>query len=255
MKKMTSLNIAKLIIIFALAAASTGCLKVKQTLTINKSGGGSIKLKYAISEKSITKINNMRKLHSQMQKFAGKAKADNEETRYAYMFLMPNKNELQKELKSYAPLGIKLEELKVKTSNAWRHVDITVNFNNLRNLTKLTIFKYIGFSLFKNKTGQYIFYQAAEPSGNFSIPDISNEKVLRQFSPILRGFKVIFILKTPGNIVKTNADQHSDYSSMWVFDFDKDPKSILKLQKTKLFTFFNSSGLDLPEIRANILVK
>ena len=255
MPKLNNTKIIKIILICTLAITSTGCLKVKQTLTINKSGGGSIKLKYAISEKAINRISTMRKLQNQMQKFSGNVSTSNEETRYAYMFLMPSKKELQKELESYASLGIKLKELKVKTSNAWRHVDMTLTFDNIKKLTKLTVFKYVGFSLFKNKTGHYVFYQASEPNGNLPIPDVSNEKVLRRLTPILKGFKVIFILETPGTIIKTNADKQLDYSSMWVFDFDKDPKSILKLQKTKFITIFNSSGLDLPEIRANILDK
>ena len=245
------MKIVKLIIICALTIASTGCLKVKQTLTINKSGGGKIELKYAISERSINQLNSMQKLKNQMQKFAGKPIADNEETRYAYMFLMPREKELRKELESYKTQGIKIKELKVETRNAWRHVDMTLTYDSIKKLSTLDIFKYVGFSLVKNKAGDYVFYQASEPSANSDMPDVSNEKTLRRLSPILSGFKVVFILKTPGTVIKTNADRKSNYSSMWVFDFDKDPKSILKLQKSKFITIFSSSGLDLPVINAN----
>ncbi len=245
------MRIIKLIIICTLAIASTGCLKVKQTLTINKSGGGKIELKYAISERSINQLNSMKKLKDQMQKFAGKPIADNEESRFAYMFLIPNEKEIRKELEGYESQGVKIKELKVETRNAWRHVDMTVTFDDLKKLSQLDVFKHIGFSLVKNKAGDYVFYQASEPSANSNMPDVSNENTLRKLSPILSGFKVIFILKTPGIVIKTNADRKSSYSSMWSFDFDKDPKSILKLQKTKFVTIFSSSGLDLPEIKTN----
>ncbi len=234
-----------------LAIATTGCLKVQETLTINKTGGGKIKIKYAISERAINQLNSMRKLQEQMQKFSGKPITSNEESRYAYMFLMPCEKELRKELESYEPFGVKIKELKVETRNAWRHVDMVVTFNDLKKLSKLEIFKYVGFSLVRNKAGDYVFYKATEPNPNSNMPDISNERTLRKLSPILSGFQVIFTLKTPGIILKTNADRKSNNSSMWSFDFDKDPKSILKLQKTKFVTIFSSSRLDLPEIRVN----
>lgn len=247
------MRIIKLIIICILAIAITGCLKVKQTLTINKYGGGNIKIKYAVSERAINQLNAMNKLQQQMQKFSGKEITNTEEAKYAYMFLMPREKELRKELESYEQLGIKIKELKVETRNAWRHVDISITFNDLKNLSKLPIYKYVGFSLIKNKAGDYVFYQASEPNGKLNMPDVSNENILRKLTPILSGFKVIFILKTPGTVIKTNADRKSTYSSMWSFDFDKNPKSIIKLQKSKFVTIFSSSGLDLPEIRVNTI--
>ncbi len=126
-----------------------------------------------------------------------------------------------------------------------------VTFNDLKKISQLEIFKYAGFSLVRNKAGDYVFYKATEPTPNSNMPDISNESTLRKLSPILSGFQVIFMLKTPGTILKTNADRKSNNASIWSFDFDKDPKSILKLQKTKFVTIFSSSGLDLPEIRVN----
>ena len=62
------MKIVKLITICALAIATTGCLKVKQTLTINKFGSGNIKLKYSISERAINQLNSMRKVQQQLQK-------------------------------------------------------------------------------------------------------------------------------------------------------------------------------------------
>jgi uncharacterized lipoprotein YehR (DUF1307 family) len=245
------MKIIKLFLICTLAISITGCLKIKNTLTIKKSGNGNIEIKYAISERAINQLNSMRKLQEQMQRFSGKEIQQNEEARYAYMFLMPREKELRKELESYEHLGVKIKELKVETRNAWRHVDMNITFTDLEKLSQIPVFKYVGFSLIKNKTGDYVFYQASEPSKNSPMPDVSNEKVLRKLSPILSGFKVIFTLKTPGIVLKTNADRKSNYSSMWIFDFDKDPKSILKLQKSKFITIFSSTGLDLPEIRVN----
>ena len=245
------MKIGKLIIICTLAIATTGCLKVKQTLTINKSGGGNIKLKYAISERAINQLNSMQKLQNQLQKFSGKPISDTEEARYAYMFLMPHAKTWRKELDSYAKFGITVQELKVETRNAWRHVDMKVNFSDLEKLAKTPVFKYIGFELVKNKKGDYVFYRVSEPSKNLKQPDLSNEKVLNNLAPILSGFQVIFILKTPGMVLKTNADRKSTFSSVWSFDFDKDPKTILKLQKSKFITVFSSSGLDLPLINSH----
>ena len=128
---------------------------------------------------------------------------------------------------------------------------IKLTFDDLAQLPKTEAFNYVGFSLVRNQEGHYVFYQASEPGPGFNPPDLTNELVTRQLTPILAGFKVVITLKTPGAILKTNADRRATFSSMWAFDFDRDPAALIKLQKHKLVTIFNSTGLDLPEIRVN----
>lgn len=234
-----------------MAMLATGCLQVEQTLTIDKRGGGNIDIKYAVSEQSIHQLQSMRKLTGKMAKFAGKDSPEDDASRYAYMFLIPREDDLRKECERYKDLGIELKELKVDTRGAWRHVDLKLDFDDLAALPKTEAFKYVGFSLVRNQEGHYVFYQASEPGPDFNPPDITNDRVMRQLTPILAGFKVAITLKTPGPILKTNADRRSTFSSMWSFDFDRDPAALIKLQKHKLVTIFNSSGLDLPEIRVD----
>ncbi len=240
----------KLFFVCSALITLSGCLKVKQTLTLNKNGSGIIAVKYSISERAVNQLNSMRKLQEQMQQLTGN-KNNSEESRYVYMFLNPNEKEIRKELESYAEYGVKIKKLQVNTRNAWRHVDLKVTFDDLKKLSQIPAFGYMGFSLVKNKNGNYVFYRANTPDKNIKQPDLTNDTILRQLSPILSGFNFTFILRTPGTVLRTNADRKSTFASMWSFDFDKDPQSIAKLQRNKFITIFSSSGIDIPEIRVN----
>ena len=234
-----------------LVCLAPGCLRVENTLTIKKDGSGEIDLEYSVSESAIRQLKAMRKLQGQMAMAAEESVADDEETRYAYMFLMPDEDQIRRECERYARHGITVDNLKIETRNAWRHVDMKILFTNLKGLAATDVFKYVGFALAKNSDGNYVFYRAAEPKQGFNPPDCEDPTVVRMLSPILGGFRVNLILKTPGRIVRTNASRKSGYTSIWTYDFERDPAAVVKIQTHRLITIFDSSGLDLPEIRQN----
>lgn len=234
-----------------LVCLAPGCLRVENTLTIKKDGSGEIDLQYAVSEPAVSQLRAMRKLQGQMAMAAGESVADDEETRYAYMFLMPDEDQIRRECERYVRHGVTVEKLKIETRNTWRHVDMKILFTNLKGLAATDVFKYVGFSLAKNSAGNYVFYRAAAPKEGFNPPNCEDPKVLKMLSPILGGFRVNLIVKTPGQVIRTNASSKAGYTSMWRYDFARDPTAVVKIQTHKLVTIFNSAGLDLPEIRQN----
>jgi len=232
-----------------LVCLAPGCLRVENTLTIRKDGSGEIDLEYSVSESAVSQLRAMRKLQGQMAMVAGESVADDEETRYAYMFLMPDEDEIRRECERYARHGITVDNLKIETRNAWRHVDLKILFTNLKGLAATDVFKYVGFNLVKNSDGNYVFYRAAAPKQDFNPPNCEDPDVLKMLSPILRGFSVELTVRTPGRIIRSNASSKSGYTSMWTYDFERDPTAVVRIQTHKLITIFDSTGLDLPEIR------
>jgi hypothetical protein len=231
------------------AGLLTGCLRVDQTLTIKPDGSGTIELKYSVAERAVTQLKAMRKLQSQLARVAGKEDKDDEVTRYAYLFLMPREEALRRECERYADLGIEIEKLDVSTRGAWRNVNLKLVFKRIDALPKTPVFKYIGFSLVRNKYGQYVFHRVSEPDPAFNPPNLNDPAVLKSVSPILGGFRVSIRLNTPGRILKTNAPRRSSRACVWVYDFARDPMAVAEIQRGRLVTVFDGSGLDLPEFR------
>lgn len=236
-------------VLCVLLVAASGCLKVNQSLTINTDGSGIIDLKYAVSNQAVRQLEAMHKLQQQLALASGEQSVDDEETRYAHMFLMPNEGELRREIEKYESLGIKIGKLKVTTSGMWQNVEMKLQFDSLDKLAQARPFKYIGFDLVRNSQGHYVFYRASKPSEGYTPPDFSDPVTAKLLTPIFGGFSIRLSLKTPGRVLRTNAPRKSTYISEWTYDFERDPSVIARIQTAKQVTIFDSTGLNLPIIR------
>jgi len=243
------MRIITLSLLCSLLFTATGCLKVNQSLIINADGSGVLAVKYAVSNQAVRQLVAMRKLQQQMTLASGSQSQDDKETGYAYRFLMPEESDLRREFEKYETLGLKIEKLKVTTNGIWQNVEIKLRFDSLSNLAKTEPFAFVGFDLLKNSKGDYVFYRESRPPEGFTAPDLSNPTTARLLSPIFAGFEIHLSVKTPGQILRTNASRKSTYVSEWIYDFEKDPTVIAKIQTAKLVTIFDSTGLTLPEIR------
>ena len=238
-----------LIVLLLACIAGSGCLQVEQTLTLEADGSGEIEVKYAVSERAISQLEAMRKLKGQLARAAGKEDEEDAASAYAYRFLLPREDDIRQECERYTDLGIEIERLRVQTRNAWRHVDLKLTFERLDALAKTEAFQYVGFTVARNREGHYVFYRQSQPDPRFDPPDLGNPAVQKMLTPILGGFRVLIRLHTPTRILKTNAPQRSTRSCFWVYDFARDPQAVAEVQRQKLITVFDGTGVTLPEVR------
>lgn len=105
----------KFIPCLALAFFSAGCIKLDQTLIINKDASGSLDVSYAISEDAIAQARAGFKLKEQMAMESGKPDTAGIDDPLTQAFLDPNDDKIKREITKYAKNGIKLENLNIKT--------------------------------------------------------------------------------------------------------------------------------------------
>ena len=51
------------------------------------------------------------------------------------------------------------------------------------------------------------------------------------FSDMMKGFKAVIRVKTPGRILETNASEKKERQAAWTYDLDRDPDALEKAQK------------------------
>lgn len=240
---------ATILTLLAVIATAPGCLRVQNVLHLKADGSGEITLQYSVSTQAIRQMEAVRKLKEQLERASGAEQMSEEETRLAYLFLLPDEDALRAELERYADQGIRIDELDVSSSGAWRTVKLKITFRDLTELAATKPFEYVGFDLRRDSKDNYVFYRASKPAPGYNPPDFENPAVRRMLRPIFNGFRVVISLRTPGRVIRTNAHHHRAYVSEWVYDFERDPGVVAKLHTDKLVTIFDSSGLNLPEIR------
>ena len=129
-------------VMMALLAVACGCLEVDETLTINPDGSGTCELAYSISEEAIVQMKAMLKLKEQMEEGSGEFdKTDKgRASDYTFLFADPADEQLRVGFRQYEKQGLVLEDVKVETRDALRHVKMKITFPGLENLAETEFF-------------------------------------------------------------------------------------------------------------------
>jgi len=233
-----------------LAILLSGCLKLEETFTIRADGSATLDLVYDISEQAVSQMKAMLKVKEQMAALAGEEPAPQDAR--LELFLNPVEDQIRRELKQYEQFGITVDRLRVDARDNWRHVQLKATCKNLNDLAKADFFDNCGFSLSKDKSGNYVLFRNPA-SGNETSAGLSDPETLKLMTPILEGFTTTFKIATPGKILQSTAHTKSAYSASWEFNFNKDPSAINKLQDQQFKIVFESKTLEgksykLPEI-------
>ena len=218
--------------------ASAGCIKVDQTLTLEKDGSGTIDLTYSMSEQSV----------AQWQDVAnGMFGSDAGGTSTAMPFDFTDQD-IRDDFKEFEKDGVVLQSIQSETRNGWKTRRLLIGFKSLAGVAKTGFLANRDISLVKDASGNYVFTQKAGGAGNLppEIAAMTEPPADTLFSDMLQGFKAVLRVKTPGLILETNAPQKSGREAAWTFDIDRDPDALQKVQKTSLRIVFEGKGLDIP---------
>jgi hypothetical protein len=235
---------------FGVAALMSGCVKMEEEFTIKPDGSGSISLKYSIAEQSISQIHAMRMLTTELASVQPGTATVAPAGFDRYLF-DPVDGDLRALLRTYEPYGVTVEKVEVRTRNARREVEIKAKFKDLAQLSKTEIFRQYGFRLSRNQNMQYELFRAAVTNDPEAAAVFSDPDSVRQVTPLLSGFSVSLNVRVPGKIIRSSAPQRTvtPYSATWVFDFDREPRAFLDLQRQVFSVTFEAGNVRLPEIR------
>jgi len=232
-----------------MAMTLTGCLKLDETLTLEKNGAGNIDILYTIPEQTVSQMKAMFKLRDQMDSIMGQSLPLTFEDEFQRTFFDPTEDRIKQLLKKYESCGVSLETAKVITKNAARTVTIRAAFADLERVAKADFFREHGFTLVRNQNETYTFYRVPESTANGYQPINIGPEASRLISPVMSGLRVSLKVNTPGKIVDTNASRKAPYNAAWIYDFDKDPNALKALQSQAMKIVFEGKNIRLPEVR------
>jgi len=222
-----------------LAVSLSGCLKVDQTLTINKDGSGQMEMSYSMQESTIRQMEAM----SQMEAAQGEEGSGSGAEQFEF-----NEEALRKQFAGAEERGIKVESIDSKTESGWRTMHVKLSFKDLSALAGTEMMEDNVFSLKKNAKGNYVLVQKTGEEGAEAGDEAMPPEMMAQMAPMFAGMRIVQRVKVPGKVVSTNATENDGSTASWIFDIDKDPAVINKIQNLKMEIEFEGSGLDLKEI-------
>ena len=243
MAKMRAAGIACIAGAF-LASTLGGCINVDQTLVLEKDGSGTIDLTYGMSEESI----------SQWQDVA-RNMLDGSNPGSSSSPVMPfdfSDEDVRNDFKEYEADGVALQSLRSETRDGWKYRRMVISFKSLAGIARAGFLANRNISLVKDPRGNYVFTQQVGRGGNLppelaAFTDTSADSL---FSGMMQGFKAVIRVKTPGRILETNAPEKSERQAGWVFDLERDPTALQKVQEASLRIVFEGKGLDIPAFRS-----
>jgi hypothetical protein len=242
MAKMRAAGIARIAGAF-LFSTLAGCIHVDQTLILEKNGSGIVDLTYAMSEESI----------SQWQDVArNMLDSSNPGSSSSVMPFDFSDQDIRDDFKEFERDGVVLQSVKSETRDGWKYRRMVINFRNLAGLAKAGFLADRNISLVKDARGNYVFTQQAGPEGNLppELAAFSGTLADSLFSGMMQGFKAVMRIKTPGRILETNAPEKSERQARWLFDLERDPEALQKVQEASLRIVFEGKGLDIPTFRS-----
>lgn len=232
----------KTAMLFMLAGLLGGCLKMDQTLTINQDGSASVEMSYGMSEAMVNQMEAMKKMSAQMGEEA------EEDDSFDF-----DEESIRKRFAGLKEEGITLDSVSTEVKDGWKYINMKYSTKNLAALAKTDLAENSKMSLTRNADGNYVLLQK---NSDYNMGDDSEETspemkemMMQQMLPMLKGMKVAFRVKVPGEVIESNATEVDGNEVAWVYDVDKDPSFVLKSDKMEdMKVVFSGKGLSLEEI-------
>lgn len=226
-----------------LASTLAGCIKVDQTLILEKDGSGTIDLTYGMSEEGISQW------HDVARNMLDSSNPDSATPIMPFDF---SEEDVRNDFKEFEGDGVTLRSLKTEVHDGWKFRRMVIGFKSLAGLAKAGFLANRNISLVKDPRGNYVFTQQVGREGNLppELVALSGTSADSLFSGMMEGFKAVIRVKTPGRILETNAPEKSERQAGWTFDLERDPEALQKVQDASLRIVFEGKGLDIPAFRS-----
>lgn len=222
-----------------------GCVKVEQTLTLDKDGSGTLDMRYGMSEQTISQMEAMEKMAESM----GEDAAADSGSESPFDF---DEAEVREQFESNRPEGIELVSLSSENVDGWKYMNIKLAFDDLAALKQTEFFSDGELTLTKNADGDYVLVQStgagdAMPPTPADGGDAAQAAMMQQMAAMFAGMRIATTVVAPTEVIESNATETDGRKASWVFDVDEDPTVLTKLQNMNLRMVFKGKGVDIPE--------
>lgn len=219
-----------------LLAAIAGCIKVDQTLALNRDGSGTLAIRYGMSEQTIAQIKAM----EQMSQQGGEGIKMEQASPFEF-----DEAKVREEFAASKPDGVDLEAVTSEVAGGWKFIDLKLRFDDLRALKKIKIFKDSELRIIRDGSGNYRLVQKGPGSKEVSAGDARMQK---QAAAMFAGLRIVNTLVLPSEVIATNATKVDGNRVSWIFDLAEDPEAISKLENTELSVTFSGADVHLPTL-------
>lgn len=239
----------KAAMILMMAGLISGCVKMDQTLTINKDGSASVEMSYGMSEAMVNQMEMMKKMSATMQE--GKTEESQPDDNDSFDF---NEESIRSRYAQLQKYGITLDSLSTEVKDGWKYIHMKYSTKDLAALAKTAFAENSTMSLTKDAGGNYVLlqknsdYNMGEDAED-TTPEMK-EMMMKQMLPMMKGMQVAFRVKVPGDVIESNATEVKGNEVAWIYDIDKDPSFVMNASKMEdMRIVFSGKGLSLQEIQ------
>lgn len=233
------MKIHRVILVAGLIAAVSGCIRVDQTLTINKDGSGELEMSYSMKEQAIQQMEAMTKAQ------AGQSGEDSNSDADQFNF---DEKSLRKQLAAHEKQGIKIISIDSETADGWKTMKVKLGFDDLNALAKTEMMQDNDFSIKKTADGNFIIRQTSGDASDAGGDEEMNPQMIEQMAPMFAGMRIVQRIKVPGKLIKSNATEVDGNTASWIYDVDKDPTVLNKMKNIDMKIEFEGKGVNLKEI-------
>lgn len=226
-----------------------GCIKLDHTLTLAKDGSGSVEMNITIPHKSVTQLSAMLKLKKELDKANEATESFSTSEKICQAVLEGTLEDIAKAFKPYEEYGITLSRKKVENSPDVRSVYLKIDFPDIQKASQSDIFAMYGFSIAKKEDGNYVITRPSDARDRKGPAVVAKTNEDLNTNAILDGFEVVIRVRTPGAILKTNAQRTSTYTAVWNFDMSVDENALYNLQNQNFGIVFDGRDVSIPEIK------
>jgi len=235
--------------IAALVLMLAGCIKLDQTLTLNKDGSGTLDIRYGMAEQTIAQLEAMERMSQQDAKDSGTDVDEGSPFDF-------DEAEVREKFEQEKPEGVELVSVGSEVVDGWKYMKMRLSFTDLEALKRTDFFEDSDLSIHRDDDGNYVLMQktGADDTGIGDAPggedaeDPMAAAMMEQMAAMFAGLRISTSVVAPSEILESNATSVDGNKATWVFDIDKDPTVLSKLNGMDLKMVFSGDGVDLPEV-------
>ncbi len=235
-------------LVCAVLLGGTGCIEMTHDLRVGHDGSAVYRLQYAITESAISQFKALDTLARDIAYAEGRSAGGLVLDPLLRVFLDPRDDALAAALEPYKEAGLVIDELRVRSRDARRQVDMRVSVRDVRLLEDTGFFQAHGFEL-RNEGGDRYSLRRRPliDEALWAGFDIDAES-RRQLEPLLGGFRCAVNVTVPGRITSSTAHRTRLHTATWEYDFATMPDVLLRLQKQAFRVVFEGVEGTIPDI-------
>ena len=159
---------------------------------------------------------------------------------------------IRREWEKMDHVGVELLNVKTETRDGWKFMRASIQFNTLQNLLDCGMLVDSHISLSRGPGGQYGYEQSINTvSAMKSLPPGMDMASLQpMLAVLLRDFRAVLSVHTPGAILRSNADRVEGSRAIWEYH-GQQTDIITRLQNLEMRVMFDGRGLTIAEARSD----